>query len=661
MASASSATVLNSKHKVRSGYKILLHMKRILFLVLSLVVFNGYSQKPEKVHVVTHNRTSINTDMTTGSKSFLSWGVFPSTGVEYRKVMMKVTLAHPDTMPIAHWDYLDFINVKRVGGVHGSGFDVELGRMLTPYGSSFTTDWAYTWEVDITDFSLLLRDSVEIEYVHTGYEPSTLGWALTVDFEITKGPAAAEAIAIDELYKGRYPYGNPVDPIENYLKPVEVKFYPGAYFGRIRIQHTGHGYDKPKGCSEFCSRWRKVKFDGKVVDHRDMWKDCGSNPLYPQGGTWLFDRAYWCPGDLQQPDLIDIKASKGSHKVVVEMEAHEAEENFDAKEAITAYLIQYKQARNKEDVSLERIEVPSDLKAYSRKNPAGFNPVIVFRNLGSETLSGLTIRYGTKGFKKSTYKWTGSLAFNEYATVVLPGEIDFVEGKNIFEVSLLQPNGKRDAWDYDNSLSSEFTAPRQLPLSFVVHYKTNNKPSDNHLFIVNSKGDTLYERKAEECLPNVLYQDTVVLTPGRYVFEMADTAGDGLEFWAIPENGYGYIRLLNLEKTIIHHFVSDCGGGQFLSFVASDSAKPDTSVTQNAFFLYPRRTKDFIDLDAFLENNSKLNVRFLSDGVVVRSYDYPGFKEGTIRFDITDLPQGRYIVEIYSNEKLVYKNRINRD
>ncbi len=82
--------------------------------------------------------------------------------------------------------------------------------------------------------------------------------------------------------------------------------------------------DKPRGCSEFCTRWRELILDGKVVDLRDMWKKCGDNPLYPQGGTWIFDRAYWCPGDLQQPDVIDLFTKPGRHTAVLRMEPYTA-------------------------------------------------------------------------------------------------------------------------------------------------------------------------------------------------------------------------------------------------------------------------------------------------------------------------------------------------
>ena len=34
------------------------------------------------------------------------------------------------------------------------------------------------------------------------------------------------------------------------------------------------------------------------VDIHEMWRDdCGEVALYPQGGTWVYDRANWCPGD----------------------------------------------------------------------------------------------------------------------------------------------------------------------------------------------------------------------------------------------------------------------------------------------------------------------------------------------------------------------------
>ena len=50
------------------------------------------------------------------------------------------------------------------------------------------------------------------------------------------------------------------------------------------------------------------------------------NPLHPQGGTWQFDRAGWCPGDKAEPwtvDLSDWIIPGFTHDVVLELQPYE--------------------------------------------------------------------------------------------------------------------------------------------------------------------------------------------------------------------------------------------------------------------------------------------------------------------------------------------------
>src|SRR2546428_11116616 len=106
--------------------------------------------------------------------------------------------------------------------------------MLTPYGGAFGKDWKFEWEVDVTDFSLLLRDSVEVEYKHTGYEPNKdRGWAVTVDFEIVKGKPAFEPVSIQKIYDDIFSYGDSSKPIEQTLKPVSFTANTNASFARL--------------------------------------------------------------------------------------------------------------------------------------------------------------------------------------------------------------------------------------------------------------------------------------------------------------------------------------------------------------------------------------------------------------------------------------------
>jgi len=636
-------------------------MRNILILSFLLASVSIVAQKPETIHVITHKRSTIVTDPSRGIKEYPAWGVFPAKDVSVRRILMHVTLGCPDTLPCAHWDYLDHITIRRAGGKNAKKLDYELGRMLTPYGSIFTPKWNWTWTVDVTDFAMSLRDSVEIEYMHSGYETPTVGWALTLDFEIIKGPEVIRPISITRMWEDHFKYGDPAENIEKKLAPISFQTAQGATLSRFRIQHTGHGMDEPRGCSEFCSRWRDILYDGKLVDHTNLWKNCGDNPLYPQGGTWIYDRAWWCPGNLQPADIVDLFTTKGTHSLDVNMEPYTATANIQANEAIASYLIQYAGPFAGNDVAMENILVPNNDQNYSRSNPAGFNPLIMIRNLGKENLKSLVITYGTEGYAKKTYIWKGDITFNKTAMIVLPGDIDQKSGDNKFTVTLSKPNGKKDAWEGDNKQSSSFSPPPVLPQKMILQLLTNNKPSENEIIITDNKGNKVYNKKPLDLKPRTMYYDTLNFNPGTYALLLSDSAGDGLEFWYEVKSGYGYMRLLSMDGRLLKDFESDCGDGQFYSFTASPNAIIDTNTTQYAFTLYPRRTKDLINLDVHADKAGTMDVKITADGVLVQQHYYKTIKQNRITYDVGYLPKGRYIIEVLMDGESKFKRRFNKD
>jgi len=636
-------------------------MKSILLIHVLVFSMGLAAQKPEILHVVTHNRTTITTDPSRGQKEFTAWGVFPLNDFTVRKILLHVTLGCPDTMPCAHWDYLDHITLKRAGGKNSKNMDYELGRMLTPYGSVFTPSWNWTWTVDITDFAMVLRDSVEIEYMHTGYETPTVGWALTVDFEIVRGPEIVHPLSITRMWEGQFRYGDPAEDIEKKLSPINFQTENRATLSRLRIQHTGHGMDEPRGCSEFCSRWRDILLDGNLVDHTNLWKNCGENPLYPQGGTWIYDRAWWCPGNLQPADLVDLFPPKGKHTLDLNMEPYTATANIQANECINSYLIQFNGPEEKNDASIENIIVPNNNQNFNRSNPAGFSPVFSVRNLGRENLKSLIITYGTEGFSRRTYNWKGEIGFNKTACITLPGDIESKPGENLFHVTISKPNGKRDAWEVDNSFNSTFLPPPVLPEKMVLQFLTNNKPGENEITIVDNKGKIVFHKQPKDLVPKTMYNDTLNLNQGTYALMLTDTAGDGLEFWYELESGYGYLRLLSMDGRLLHNFESDCGDGQFYSFNTSPAAITDTNTTQYAFILYPRRTSGIINLDVHADKPGAMDVKITSDGVLVQQHFYKSVKQNSFTYDVGYLPKGRYIIEVLMDGETKFKRRFNKD
>lgn len=633
-------------------------MRTLIILFALLIQISG--ALAQTINIVTHDKVLINTNPSKGVKSFTQWGVFPNENKEVRRIVMNLTLAYPQDRAIAHWDYMDRVKILRKGGKNEKNINFEIGRMLTPYGSNFKEGWNFTWSIDVTDFQAFLRDSVEIEYIHSGYESPDLGWDLTLDFDITFGPQVADFISVDKMWDGNFQYGNLENPIEEQLDKREIYCSENAAFGRFRIQHTGHGMDRPSGCSEFCSRWRELKIDGVVVDHRDMWKDCGDNPLYPQGGTWIFDRAYWCPGDLQVPDVVDIPLTKASHTIDLDMEPFTANDKGQPKEQITSYFFQFAEPNLQNDVRVEEIIAPNNKDNYNRFNPRGFDPIIKIRNLGKNDLKKLKIVYKTVGFPEKTFKWKGNLGFYEAALISLPGEILAKEGLNTFSVILEEPNGKEDEWDNDNSKEVEFASIPSIPSKFVVDFSTNYKPKDNWLHIVSSSYDTVYTQTPETLDSATTYIDTLELAEGNYFLNLVDTAGDGLEFWFMARAGYGRLRLKDMDGNLIHLFESDNGNGQFYSFRTDNDFKVDPTIPHLSVNIYPRMIKDYTTVYTTTNQPSTLKLRITKDGEYIETHEFANIKDAQTGLDLQHLPEGRYVMEVYLNGEHKMNRRFNK-
>lgn len=639
-------------------------MKQITFLLICLpvLVFSQAKSDSEVLHVITHNRVVVVTDPGKGTNPYPAWAVFPAASVPMRKITLHVKFECPDSVRCADWDYLDRIYIRRTGGKGGQSRDFEIAKMLTPYGGAFNKDWQFEWQVDVTDFSLLLRDSVEIEYNHSGYEPNhDRGWAVTLDFEIVKGTPVAEPIRIHQIYQSDFLYGDSTKPIESMLKPVSFSTAPNADFAVLRILQTGHGMDKGTGCGEFCSKYREVYFDDGLIDRRDIWKECGSNPLYPQAGTWIFDRANWCPGDLLAPDryVLDVGAS-AKHTVDLNMENYQAE-NATAVESISAYLIEYRKPANVNDVALEEIAVPSQKPVYSRKNPACANPLLMIRNNGSAPLREVTIRYGVD---KNTqeYVWRGNLAFHAETRIELPGILpDGGSSRNRFVATLLRPNGKKDQYNSDNTLTSTYSTVPQYPQEMIIHVMTNEEPRDNAWYIRNAQGKVIFENKPDSLKKNIVFRDTVKLDPGCYEFILTDSAGNGLEFWYNVKGGRGVVRLLDASGMMLKNFESDFGNEIYHSFsVSPDTAFIAKTVAEPSIGLFPTFTRGKTTLDYFSNEANDVIVRIVTDegNHLVEEHKYLGLKEGIFHYDLSYRAAQRYYLKVFVHDKLLFNKRI---
>lgn len=623
----------------------------------------GYAADP--IHVVSHRQVKVLTDPTKGTNSYPRWTEFPSKDIEFRKVVLFVTYQCPDGLKCGEWDYIDGVYLRRLGDENSPSRDIEIARLISPYGARFDSTWSFTWHLDITDYSLFLHDSVEVDFVHTGYESNTdRGWLITLDFAITEGPPPMKCLGFDTLWQGSIPFGDTARPTEGILSPRNFTSPDSAAVARFRIVQTGHGMDDVENCAEFCRKYRRVYFDDELIDERPMWRECGINPLYPQAGTWIFDRANWCPGEIVQPDIYDLTTTPGeSHTIDIDMEPYVNNSKPTANYFIHSHLFYYAKPWAANDVSVAEIIIPSPLDEYSRPNPACASPLIIIKNNGSEILQSLTIGYGHGLPPQHSFEWSGELYSQEITAVELPGVIS-PNNETTFLVKLESPNGADDEYPDDNIAVSAVPATPVYDTTVVLAIRTNADTSQTSYTITNSDGEIVYERLLGSMTVNTTYRDTLFLPPGCYELVVSDSAGDGLDFWFNPQGGYGYARLLDVPGRLLKAFNSDFGREVRHSFRVVPGTIPEVSIADLPIVNpFPARNKGTFDIDIFLNRRAELQVRIIEESGVETVLDnlYQGVKEVMLPIDISSAPDGIYYIKVTADGKTVTRRiRIKR-
>ena len=635
----------------------------VITLFLTTIIFTaGMKAKDGDIlHIISHNKTKVVTSPSTGDTAFPHWTVFPSAKTEYRRAVLYVTYQCPDSLHCGEWDYIDNVILRRVHGANGQSKDIELARLISPYGWRFGSTWHFTWHVDITDFAPLLHDSVEIEFNHSGYEANTdRGWLITLDFALMEGKPAMEFLGIDSLWNGSIPYGDTLKSIDQYLLPKTFSNSTGAEIARIRIVQTGHGMDDQENCSEFCSKYRKVFFDDSLIDQRQIWRRCGTNPLYPQGGTWIYDRANWCPGSMVAPDVYDVLvAVQSTHRIRMEMEPYINHKHPTANYYLHSYLLYYKLSWAENDVSLEEIVAPSTMDEYSRMNPICDNPRIIIRNSGKLLLTSVVVKYALSGEDEALYTWTGRLESQKETAIDLPAALTLKDGQRKFTVSLESPNGKKDEFPEDNSLSSAVTIPPVYGETVVLVMRTNNDSTSNGYQVINHNGSIVHGHKVGAYRANSIYRDTLHLMTGCYQLLVSDTVGDGLDFWANPEGGYGFVRLLDLKGRLLKSFGSDFGSEINHYFSVMEGYEPKASKdTLPLVNVFPIRNAGKFSVELFFNDpQQNVVVSIDSENSVKNVFEksYHDVKEGIFPIDISSQPDGFYYLKVTAGDRTVWR------
>ena len=530
----------------------------------------------------------------------------------------------------------------------------EIARLITPYAGYYSKTWTYPMQFDITDFVSLMHDSVKVDVYYDGWSD---GFSATCDFEMITGMPEHKAYKVRNMWTGSFPFGNPSDPISNYLTPTAVKIDSAAAAVRLRVLETGHGEDASNNCAEFCGYYQHLSVNGKEHFTPLVWRDdCGMNALYHQAGTWLYNRANWCPGSLVNPYLDDLSPYITPNKtdtILMAMDPYTS--SGGAYYIVGATLVYYGAINYSLDAAIEDILSPNNYFPYNRFNPVCGNPRVVKRNSGSTPLTSLDIAYGQQGATPNTFHWTGTLLFDQTDTVTLP-VVSLTNSANYtFVATISNPNGGTDLNPDNNTYQTKYIIVPNYPSSFIIELHTNLAAWENSYTLVDDLGNVI--RHDSGFANSTLYRDTVYLPNGCYHFQLNDAGGDGLSFFA-NSDGNGSISFNKNAKpaTTIVNFQPDFGTSISQNFTVGATVGIDEiQPVAIDYTVFPNPAKDEITLSGLDASDKEKNVRIYSVmGELVYEITVPA-KASTYKISLIGLAEGLYCINISNADGQVVK------
>lgn len=527
----------------------------------------------------------------------------------------------------------------------------ELARYITPYGIGLTLDDdGWTWVFDVSDYVHLLRDSVELQAGN---------WQELLDmkFAFVHGTPPRDVKRMDAFWKGQYGLstfdGNVTD---HAFAPQE-----GESMFRLKTRASGHGFGSGNNCAEFCYNTHSVKVNGDAQWSWEIMRECADNALYPQGGTWIYDRAGWCPGavvDTKDFELTPLVAGQDEFSVDYDI-TYDPDGNYRFEGQIVAY----GEPNMTYDVEISQILSPSDDKLESRWNPICESPTVRIRNNGSQLLTTCQFSYGIEGGATATYEWTGNLAFLESVEVELPyDDPSLYEGNDeewvLFEVEVNQPNGMVDEEPRNNKSSSHFhrvpnwSYPDLDDNRVIIWTKTNQVAWETSVELLDAQGNLVWERGYPTA--NTTFKDTLSLNQGCYRFTVNDVGDDGQSFWA-NSDGSGYTRLKKVAGGNFINFEPDFGryisqAFFFQTNLVTVEEKLPISPVSMVVFPNPSDGVFQVSLGGFQAGKSLDWLCYDAMGRLINSGEWQVSSGLLQSLDLSDLPTGTYALICYDGQ-----------
>ncbi len=528
----------------------------------------------------------------------------------------------------------------------------ELLSLVTPYGNGLDLGpEGKIFMFDVTDFTHILKGDKQLSIEFGGEWQEELD----IEFIYIEGTPERDVISLQNIWPMRRAWFDQIQS-DVFNEPRTIQLNPNASHYNVRSSITGHGQN-----GEFTPRQHYVNVNGGQQEYMfNVWKECGFNPIYPQGGTWIFDRAGWCPGmetDLRRLNITD-HVNVGDEITI----DYGLNGNWmDAANYLVSHqLVSYGDYNFNLDASIESVIRPNNQRVeYERLNPSCNTPTIKIRNSGASEITSLEIQYGVRDHITKVYNWEGSIMpLTEKDIEIAIFDLDFWDaptGENFFDVELLSVNGQKDDQPDNDLMTSTFDNVDifEFEGTMSIRVLTNNVASDNSYTLTDAGGNVVMERTGMS--NNTEYLDLLNVASGCYTLNFNDSSHDGLYFWFFGGNGQGALsiseELVNDIYVPVKSFLSDHGGGVQFDFVVINDMTNTDDLSPERVSIYPNPAKDILNIEVadFKEGLYHLSLTNLQ-GQKVISTTAELLSSDHISLDVSNVITGTYFLQIQSKD-----------
>ena len=522
----------------------------------------------------------------------------------------------------------------------------ELLSFVTPYGIGLDFGQeGKTWYFDMTDYVSILNGDKRLLMTLGGQRQEEMD----LEFMFIVGTPPRDVIQYEQLWQATNRIGSArIADIVNDVKfaPQDISLSADASVFKLKSSITGHGAE-----GEFEANGGQV-FHRILVDQgvKFFWtisQECSENPIFPQGGTWVYDRQGWCPGErslLKEQDLTPLVTPGGTASIdyVTSSPTNAA---GDYRYHVAHQVVGYGEANHQVDAAVIEIPAPNNSALYTRTGTVCSQPKVMIQNTGATTLTSLSIDYWVNdSMTPQNYVWNGSLEFMETAEVTLPSSralwMDMQSDANVFHVSISKPNQGTDEYPHNNTYASNFDIPEVLPGNFTLDFRTNNRAFENNYQILDGSGNAVSSNN----LPtnNTTFSDDFDLSGDCYKLVVNDAGGDGVQWWANAGQGTGSIRIKNSFGIVLKTFEPDFGGRFEYSFTTDFPLSAEELAFLTSIEVFPNPVSNILtvageslgETDFFLSDflGKRMNPTILNSG------------NEEIQLDISALHSGIYFL-----------------